>query len=292
MRLHDSDLIDEARELWRARRGDPGDLPGIRSEERACGPFSLSEVEVLTPQGAEQVGKPAGLYLTLTLEALLHRRAAPFSAAVGAVAEQVERLLPPEAEQVLVVGLGNRAVTPDAVGPRTADTVLVTRHLVDRAPEVFGAFRPVSALAAGVLGNTGMESGEVVQAVVGALKPDAVIAVDALCARSVRRLGSTVQLSNTGIAPGSGVGSARFALTAETLGVPVVAVGVPTVVRAEVLAAQWGGQPEGQDDLASLLVTPKEIDALVADVSKLLGYGISMALQTGLRLDDLEALLS
>ncbi len=292
MRRYDSDLIDEARELWRAGQGDPGDLPGIRSEERAWGPFSLSEVEVLNSQGAEQVGKPEGLYLTLSLEALLPRRTAQFSQAVEAVAEQVARLLPPEAEQVLVVGLGNRAVTPDAVGPRTADRVLVTRHLVEQMPEVFGAFRPVSALAAGVLGATGLESGQVVQAVAGALKPDAVIAVDALCARNVRRLGSTVQLSNTGIVPGSGVGNARFALTEETLGVPVVAVGVPTVVRAEVLAAQWGGRPEGQEDLASLLVTPKEIDALVADVSKLLGYGISMALQRGLNLEDLEALLS
>lgn len=287
-----TDLIEETRELWRSGPGDPGDLPGVRSSERACGPFPLSEVEVLDEQGAERIGKPVGLYLTLTLDSLLTRRDALFAEGVQAIAEQVERLLPEGGGQVLVVGLGNRAVTPDAVGPRTADHLLVTRHLVEQMPEAFGSLRPVSALAAGVLGTTGVESGELVQAVARQIHPDAVIAVDALCAHSVRRLGTTVQLANTGIIPGSGVGNARFALNAETLGVPVLAIGVPTVVRAGVLAAQWGGTPKQEDDLSSLLVTPKEIDVLVSDTARLLGYGISLALQKGLGLEELETLLS
>lgn len=292
MSRFETDLIEEARELWRSGPGDPGELPGIRSEERTCGPFPLSEVEVLDKTGAEQIGKPVGLYLTLTLDSLLTRRDALFAEGVRAVARQVARLLPEGGGQVLVVGLGNRAVTPDAVGPRTADHLLVTRHLVEQMPEAFGSFRPVSALAAGVLGATGVESGELVQAVVRQIRPDAVVAVDALCAHSVRRLGSTVQLANTGISPGSGVGNARFALTQETLGVPVLAIGVPTVVRAGVLAAQWGGAPEQEDSLSSLLVTPKDIDVLVSDTARLLGYGISLALQDGLELEDLETLLS
>ena len=200
-----------------------------------------------------------------------------------------------EKAPVLVVGLGNRAITPDAVGPKTADHTMVTRHLVEREPQHFGMFRPVAALAAGVLGTTGVESGELVHAVVERIHPACVIAVDALAARSVRRLCRTIQIASSGITPGSGVGNARKALNQETLGVPVVALGVPTVVDAATLAADLAGDqlPEGAlDGAPSLIVTPKDIDTHVSDVAKVIGYGINLAVQEGLTVEDVEMFLS
>ena len=194
----------------------------------------------------------------------------------------------------LVVGLGNRAITPDAIGPKVHENTLVTRHLVEQIPEHFGAFRPVASLSAGVLGTTGMESGELVQAVCRKLEPACVVAVDALASRSLKRLCRTVQLSDTGIAPGSGVGNHRWALDRASLGVPVLAVGVPTVVDGATLAADLLGQEElpplgeGRD----LLVAPKDIDSQVNDLAKVIGYGISLALQPGLDVADLDLLLS
>lgn len=286
-----TDLIDEARELLRPG-GDPGELPGVRAEETRCGPFHLTQVEVMNQEGAEAIGKPVGHYRTLHLENLLTRRSPLFREGVAAVAEQVRALLPAPEGPVLVVGLGNRAVTPDAVGPRMTEHLLVTRHLVEQFPEPFGAFRPVAALATGVLGATGVESGEIARSVAEAIRPSVVIVADALCAQSAQRLGTTLQFSDTGIAPGSGVGNARFALTEETLGAPVIAAGVPTVVRASTLAAQWGGAPEEADALSSLVVTPKDIDLLAGEAARLLGYGISLALQPGLTLAELETLLA
>ena len=200
----------------------------------------------------------------------------------------------------LVVGLGNRAITPDNIGPKAADQTMVTRHLVERVPEHFGSFRPVAALAAGVLGTTGMESGEVVRAVAEQIKPACVVAVDALASRSLRRVCRTIQLADTGITPGSGVGNARAALNAETLGVPVIAVGVPTVVDAatltcDVLAEAGKGELnpaalQGAGD--GLIVTPKDIDTQVHDLAKVIGYGINLALHTGLTIGDVELFLS
>ena len=200
----------------------------------------------------------------------------------------------------LVVGLGNRAITPDNIGPKAADQTMVTRHLVERVPEHFGSFRPVAALAAGVLGTTGMESGELVRAVAETLRPACVIAVDALASRSLRRVCRTIQLADTGITPGSGVGNARAALNAETLGVPVIAVGVPTVVDAATLTCDVLAEAgKGELDPAALqgagdglIVTPKDIDTQVHDLAKVIGYGINLALHTGLTIGDVELFLS
>ena len=181
----------------------------------------------------------------------------------------------------LVVGLGNRAITPDNIGPKAADQTMVTRHLVERVPEHFGSFRPVAALAAGVLGTTGMESGEVVRAVAEQIKPACVVAVDALASRSLKRLCRTVQLSDTGIAPGSGVGNHRREISARVLGVPVVALGIPTVVSSRVL----GGTAE------EMYVTPREIDQLINRGAKLLGMSINVCLQRHLQPRDLYTLV-
>jgi spore protease len=177
---------------------------------------------------------------------------------------------------------------------------MATRHLVEQMPEHFGAFRPVSALAAGVLGTTGVESGELVAALVKKIRPACVLAVDALVSRNLDRVCRTIQIADTGIVPGSGVGNAREALSQETLGVPVVAIGVPTVVDAATLCADVLSEA-GKIDLdptalrgfsGGVIVTPKEIDSQVADLAKVIGYGINLALQTGLTIQDVEMFLS
>ena len=220
-----TDLALEAHEL----RREGGKLEGVESRETQAEGFPLTTVRVTGPDGARALGKPEGTYHTLDLTGLERREEDAFPRSVRALAGLLSPLLPKEGD-VLVVGLGNRAITPDAIGPQAADRTLVTRHLIGMAPEHFGTFRSVAALAAGVLGTTGVESGEIVRAVSDKIGVKAVIAIDALAARRVERLCATVQVCDTGIAPGSGVGNHRFALDRESLGVPVIAVGVPTVV--------------------------------------------------------------
>lgn len=279
-----TDLALEAEQLCR-ETGEA--LAGVRSRSRRQGGFAVTVTEVLDARGAAALGKPVGSYVTLELGALLRREENAFAEAAALLAGQLRALLALPAEApVLVAGLGNRGITPDAVGPAAVDSVLVTRHLRARQPAEFAAFRPVTAVCTGVLGTTGIESGELVRAVAAAVEPAAVIAVDALASRAPEHLGRTVQLSDTGIEPGSGVGNARLRLDRDTLGVPVLAIGVPTVVDVGALAADEALQSAG------LIVTPRDIDRLVRDTAKLIGYGINLALHDGLRVEDLDMLLS
>ena len=296
MRQRRTDLALEAKELWEESARETGALRGVEAWSETREGFPIETVHILDQRGERALGKPAGRYVTLTMDGLLRREEDAFPRAARAVGRELGQLLDRSAPGglALVVGLGNRAITPDAVGPKVHEHTLVTRHLVEGLPEHFGSLRPVASLSAGVLGTTGMESGELVQAVCRDLKPACVIAVDALASRSLERLCRTVQLSDTGIAPGSGVGNYRQALDRETLGVPVLAVGVPTVVEASTLAADLLGQedlpPLGEG--RELLVTPKDIDSQVDDLAKVIGYGISLALQPGLDVADLDLLLS
>ena len=291
-----TDLALEAKELWQESSRETTALPGVRAREGRREGIPVDVVEILDEEGARALGKPRGRYVTLTLDGAARRAEGSFAQSVRAVAGELSDLLAgvPEGALILVAGLGNRAITPDAVGPLVHENVLVTRHLVDQVPQHFGWMRPVASVAAEVLGNTGMESGELVRAVCEKLSPACVIAVDALASRSVRRLCRTVQLSDTGISPGSGVGNRRQALDRDSLGVPVVAIGVPTVVEASTLAADLlGGAPPAQLGAeGNLLVTPKDIDSQVADLARIIGYGISLALQPGLTIQELDLLLS
>lgn len=291
-----TDLALEARELWQERAGETTRLEGVEARTGQREGYPSETVRILDARGEQALGKPAGTYVTVTLDGLQRREEDAFGRGARAVAGVLRELMGPEGEQggVLVVGLGNRSITPDAIGPKVHEHTLVTRHLVHQAPEHFGSYRPVASLAAGVLGTTGMESGELVQAVCRRLKPALVVAVDALASRSLDRLCRTVQISDTGIVPGSGVGNHRFALDKKTLGAPVLAVGVPTVVYGSTLAADL----LGRDDLpplgwgGELLVTPKDIDSQVSDLSKVIAYGINLALQPELSIQDLDLLLS
>ena len=296
MRMRRTDLALEARELWQEQSGAVTALPGVEARDSVREGIPVNTVRVLDDQGEQALGKPRGSYVTLTLEGLAGREEGVFERAVRAVAGELTGLLRGVSPQglVLVAGLGNRAITPDAVGPKVQQNTLVTRHLVRQMPEHFGTLRPVAALSAEVMGTTGVESGELVQAVCEKLRPACVVAVDALAARSLKRLCRTVQLADTGITPGSGVGNHRMGLTRDTLGVPVIAVGVPTVVDGATLAADLLGTRElpDLDEGRSLLVTPKDIDSQVNDLSKVIGFGISMALQPGITVEELELLLS
>ena len=221
-------------------------------------------MQVRTDLAVEALGKPKGTYETLWVPG----DGRPTPEAAEALGEAVASLLDLRGgESVLVVGLGNRDMTPDAVGPFSAGGVLVTRHLRKQLPQVFAAMRPVSALVPGVLGTTGVESAEIVRSVVEATRPDRVVVVDALAAGGADRLCRVIQVTDAGIVPGSGVGNSRAAFSAETLGVPVVAVGAPTVMDAR--------QPGEREPL---MVTPRDVDARVRRLSSLISAGINAAL--------------
>ena len=297
-----TDLADEAHALWQESTGSTTALQGVVARDEVREVCGVTRVDILDETGAKALGKPVGHYVTINLTDLKNRADGAFSRSIQAVAGELRELLkelPPNAP-VLVVGLGNRAITPDAVGPAATDHTLVTRHLVEQLPEHFGHLRPVAALATGVLGTTGMESGELAQAVSQRLRPAAILAVDALASRSLERVCTTVQLSDTGIVPGSGVGNHRQALDKRTFGVPVIAIGVPTVVDGGTLAldllAEAGKEYPNPAALhgagADVVVTPRDIDQRVQDLSKVVGYAIDLALQPTLTLEDVELLLS
>lgn len=274
-------------------------LPHVRQSDRTLEGFAVHEVRILSEDAAREIGKPQGRYLTLELDALIRREEDAFPRACKALSTLLRELLPhPNDGPVLIAGLGNRMITPDAIGPQTADHVIATRHLVAQSPAIFADWRPVSALAPGVLGQTGVETGEVICGVLDRVRPAAVIAVDALAAGRLSRLLRTVQLADTGITPGAGVGNARAALNKETLGVPVIAVGVPTVVDGATLAHEISsqlGQPacEAMDDLSQpVMITTRDIDREVADISRMIGYAVNMALHPHLSVADIDLYLS
>lgn len=294
-----TDLALEAREIWAESAQER--IEGVEAVESTREGYPVTTVHITSKQGAHALGKPVGTYITLELAGLRRREEDAFPRAARALAEELKRLLPmKKGAGVLVVGLGNQAITPDNIGPGAVRHTLATRHLVEQVPEHFGHFRPVAALAAGVLASTGVESGELVRAVTDKIKPACVIAIDALASRSLKRVCTTIQLADTGITPGSGVGNHRAALNRETLGVPVVALGVPTVVDvatlcADVLAEAGKGdlEPEALHGAGSgLMVTPRDIDQSAADLAKVIGFGVNLALQDGLSVEDIEMFLS
>jgi spore protease len=289
------DLALEAKEFFEGSPEKKSRLSGVRAEEDILFGLPLTRVNILNQQGEDALAKPKGTYLTLDLPQLPRDREEILTTAraVAAMLEELPDL--PQEGLVLVAGLGNRQITPDAIGPKTVDALLVTRHLTETLPESFGDLRPVAALAAGVAGTTGMESGEVIEALVKKLKPVCLIAVDALAARRQERVCRTIQVADTGIVPGSGVGNARMALDRKHLGIPVIAVGIPTVVDAGTLCMDLL-EESGQDfdpsvfrtEGAEWFVTPRNVDSQVAVLSRILGLGISTALHVDFSVEDVD----
>ncbi len=252
---------------------------GVRSKEYKSGDALFSEITIENSSGAKALGKPVGVYLTAEVP--------PFSDnlkdddLINSVADRLISLLP-EKGDVLVVGLGNRNITPDALGPKTAEGVLATRQITEEIRRVAGIdnIRTVSVLSPGVLGQTGIEVFDLLKGIVSEIKPSCVIAIDALASRYLKRLGCTVQMCDSGIEPGAGVGNARREISKTTLGVKVIAMGIPTVVDATTLVADLTdgngeiAEPEGRQ----MIVTPREIDLLVSRGAGFLSAVINRAL--------------
>ena len=293
MKTRRTDLALEAQELWQEDSANVSKLPGVIARTYEQRGISVTAIEVTNKQGEQALGKPRGRYTTLTLTDFSDQHPDSFSQTVHAIAQELMPLLSsfsPHAP-VLVAGLGNRFITPDSIGPQVHRSIFVTRHLVAQLPDAFGSFRPVASLCAEVLGNTGVESGEVVASVCQTLHPACVIAVDALACRSVHRLCSTIQITDTGIVPGSGVGNHRYALTKEHLGIPVIALGVPTVIDSATLAADLASESTPPSEYQDLFVTPRDIDSKAAQLSKRIAYGINLALHSDMTIEELELLL-
>ncbi len=293
-----TDLALEAADDLAARTKKNSPPEGIRRLESLQEGYAVTDIRITNDAGAQALGRPVGRYITVDLRPYFDRQRTFFHRAVWCIAQQLRALLPDAGprSQILVAGLGNRAMTPDAIGPAAVENLLVTRHMVRTLPRQFQGFTPVSALCTGVLARTGLETLELIQGAAAHIRPTAVIAIDALAARSRDRLCATVQLSDTGLTPGSGVGNHRRAIDRAALGVPVIAVGIPTVIDGATLCAdllEEVGCPRqalcGRG--ADLFVTPQDIDQRVTELGRMVGYGITLALQRGLTLEDVTGLL-
>lgn len=247
--------------------------------------IEVTNVEILSEDAAKEIGKPMGKYVTLESKRNVNIFDLPMLTEL--LIAEIRGLLGRIDGSVLVVGVGNKTVTPDALGPKAAEGVMATRHLPKKLVDRLGleGLRSVSVLSPGVSGQTGMEAKEILEGAVERIKPDAIVIVDALAAREVSRLGRTVQLSNTGLTPGSGVGNSRTELSEKTLGVRCVTVGVPTVVDASTLSYDLTGETRREHD--PLIVTPRDIDRMIEKSGQVLAYSLNIALQPDV---DAEAL--
>lgn len=278
-----------------------GSIPGVHVSQWEEESVSITEVRVETEEAAQRLGKSVGTYLTLECEGVRRRDPAAREEVQNVLGEEIARLLPPDEQgaPVLVVGLGNRRVTPDSLGPKTVDGTLVTRHLLRELPDkVDERLNPVCAIAPGVMGATGLETMETVSALVKEIHPRCLIVIDSLAARASSRVGVSIQLSDTGIQPGSGVGNHRRALNERELGVRVIALGMPTVVYAVTIArdaleilGEGETNPAALDEvtkslfeneIGEMIVTPREVDDMIDDAAQMLAGGINRALQTAL----------
>lgn len=278
-----TDLALEARESF---EGSDTEVHGVLVEEEYDEErdIRLTRVRIVSERGAREMGKPMGNYLTLEAPGMAvpdedyHREISE------ALAGYLRELMGEEKERsILVAGLGNRDVTPDALGPETVSNLLITRHLIrEYGRSVMGTERSneISGIVPGVMAQTGMETSEILRGIVEQTKPDLLIVIDALAARSTRRLSRTIQLTDTGIQPGSGVGNHRNSLTEESLGIPVIAIGVPTVVEAAAIIYDAQGRCEQMPPhLNGMFVTPKNIDETVKQLSFTLSEALNMAFQ-------------
>lgn len=283
-----TDLALEKREMLGKKEPE-----GVRSSTFKKGDVSFTKIKILNEEGSKALGKPVGTYITAEIPQLM-KNPITDEDMIEAIAEQLRSLLP-ERGTVLVVGLGNTDITPDAVGPKSVSTVLATRHISRELSEEIGLgeLRSVAGFVPGVLGRTGLEAAESVRGLVSAVEPSAIIAIDALAARKLSRLGTTVQISDIGIIPGSGVGNARKEITEDSVGVPVISVGIPTVVDVCTLVNDLTdskgkiAENRGQD----MIITPREIDIVIERASELIGMSINKALQPDISVEEMLMLV-
>lgn len=315
-----TDLAIESREMY--TKENKSEIDGVIVEEETEGEIKITTVTVESDEAGEKLGKPKGNYITIDFPEYTHYDGESMDKVSDVVANVLKRLVSmPDEKTALVVGLGNWNVTPDALGPKVSEKIMVTRHLKDVMPDVIDdSVRSVCTIAPGVLGITGIETGEVIKSLVNKIKPDLVICVDALGSRKLERVNRTIQIGDTGISPGAGVGNHRMKINEETLGVKVIAIGVPTVVDAATMANDTldlllddliGKVEEGKEFynmlksvnrdeksalikevlnpfIGDLMVTPKDIDTIVNSLSKIIANGINMAIQPNLDMEDIN----
>jgi len=319
-----TDLAVEAKEIYSAENN--GEMPGIDVEEYSEDDIKITNVKIVSDVGEKMMGKPKGTYITIDIPEFVHYDGEAMdrvSIVMGKVLKPLIKL--EDSMTALVVGLGNWNVTPDSIGPKVISKIMVTRHLKELVPDsIDEGVRPVCAISPGVLGITGMETGEIIRGIVEKIKPNLVICIDALASRKMDRVNRTIQIGTSGISPGAGIGNRRMQINQATLGVPVIAIGVPTVVDAATLAndtidlvldemirtANAGGEfynmlksidkQEKQKMITEILnpyvgnlvVTPKEIDMVINSLSKIIANGLNIALQPALTLQDINKFLN
>ena len=257
------------------------DQKGIKVRRWKKEKAQVTEIEILNEYGANTLQKPIGKYITVDLPEFSHESEL-LDGRLTALTEAIRNLLPKTYEKILVAGLGNESITPDALGPLCARGIFSTRHIKGEIIEDLGFknLKAVSSISTGVLGQTGIETAEYITGIVNLINPDVVIIVDALASRRLSRLGKTVQLTDTGITPGSGVGNFRKTIDSTTLGVPVISIGVPTVVDGNTIVSDLtGSKNNGKINASDMMVTPREIDTIITRASRLLSLSINCALQ-------------
>ncbi len=296
-----TDLALEAHELAQV---DGSSLEGVKTAQANYGCLSGDLVEILNEAGEKATGKAAGKYVSLDVGRPWQDDTELFCQKAQGLAQALREVMGEVcAGQILVAGLGNRFITADAIGPLTVEHLIVTKHIKEEKPGLFTSLGlgEVTAIAPGVLGQTGIESAQILRSLARSLSPKLIVAVDALAARKISRLVTTVQLSDNGFAPGSGVGNRRMSVDEDTMGCPVVTVGVPTVVDAATLAydaALAAGAQVDEEALSRSLehrgmnffVTPKESDSIMKNMGRLIGYGLNLALHPGLEVDAMISL--
>lgn len=318
-----TDLALETRELYREKTKQ--EIPGVEVDNEHKDGILITRVRITNHEGETRMGKPMGNYITLEAPRIKDRDPEFEESISQEMAVELKKILPlDENSKVLVVGLGNWNITPDALGPKVIERIMVTRHLLELIPDqVDERVRSVCAVAPGVLGITGIETGEIIRGIVDKVKPDVVIAIDALASRKADRIGTTIQITDTGINPGSGIGNKRMGLNEETLGTKTVAIGVPTVVYAhtigrdslQMLINEFANQAtpgtefykmlQQLDDqqmdvlvqqvltqgLGDLVVTPKEVDTLIDDVANIIADGLNLAIHDDISLEEARRFL-
>ena len=262
-------------------RVDTG-IQGVELKKECSGGYVWERIRISSEEGARSIGRPIGNYDTLTLPRMDKLDEEEIDDAANEIAKELclaaDRLnIYPE--RLLVVGLGNAELTPDSVGPKTANAINATMHIKEFDGAMFGDLEcsEIAVITPGVMAQSGMEASELIMGICDRIMPDAVLAIDALASKSAKRLGTTIQISDTGIFPGSGIGNSRAPLNKKTLGIPVIAIGVPTVINARLLLADSGIRSFGHDGIENMFVSPREIDGITAASSKIISHGINQA---------------
>lgn len=285
-----TDLALEKHELLNGEKCE-----GVTVTKKEKNSAVITEIEIFGDEASKKLGKEKGKYITVDLPEFSHESEL-LDGRLAALAESVAELLPDKTENVLVVGLGNENITPDALGPLCAKQIFATRHITkETASEMgLGKLKSVSAISTGVLGQTGIETAEYIKGIADLIKPDAVIIIDALASRSLARLGKTVQLSNVGITPGAGVGNFRMRVDESVLNAPVISMGVPTVVDGATIVYDLTDGNTKNCEIAEradiMMVTPRDIDTIIERAARLLALSINCALQPNVDAETFLAL--